>query len=238
MTQLLWLLLLYFLPNPVHSTSGSSLNLDSVAIQKSLVYKQEEVFAGQYPCLPDSSNGTRKLVRFALYLNTNTTSIIRLEPYTNPLRLNYWLYDVYGNLKLRSYLNVTCVRDTACQTEEQFTFFSCLGGISHGCQTILSSRTACQWVDITNLSIYTKYTLSLQLIPSITGLGLDVVNQSIVNVTFIPTALPSGVTVTTANTVISVLVFLVPLATMYIFAMVCICRRDKNIIITYKFTIN
>jgi hypothetical protein len=207
-----------------------------VAIQKSLVYKQEEVFAGQYSCLPDSANGTRKLVRFALYLNTNTSTIVRLEPYTNPLRLNYWLYDVYGNLRLRSYLNVTCVRDTACQKEDQFTFWSCIGGISHGCQTILSSKTACQWVDITNLSVYTQYTLSLQLQPSITGLGVDVVNQTIVNVTFIPSALPSGVTVTTANTVISVLVFLVPLSVMYILAMVCICKRDTNIVITYKYT--
>jgi hypothetical protein len=214
----------------------------------SLIYKTDMIYAGEFTCLPPKSNGTRHLIRFAVAIFNPSNCSLRFYNYPSAIRINYWLYDSSDVLKSMSYFNLSCIRDVFCpvdpeqalqafQAREDSHFLNCqVSGISSNCTFYTSHRIACQWVDITGLSATDTYTLSLQLQPSIDGLGTGLLNESIVNFTFIPSQLPTGVTVTTGTIVGSIVSFVVPMSVFYIGSMIMICRRRRDVRIIYTHT--
>jgi hypothetical protein len=242
------LFLLLLATHRVHSCESNAAVFDTERMTASLIFKKDVIYAGEFSCLPPTSNGTRHLIRFAVAIFNPTNCSIRFHNYPSPLRINYWLYDSFAVLKSASYFNVSCVRDVFCpvdpeqalqafQAREDSHFLNCqVSGISTNCTFYTSHRIACQWVDITGLSPTDTYTLSLQLQPSVDGLGIGLLNESIVNFTFIPSQLPDGITITTGTIVGSILSFVVPIGIFYIGSMIIICRRKRDVRIIYRHT--
>jgi hypothetical protein len=125
----------------------------------------------------------------------------------------------------------------AFQAREDSHFLNCqVSGISTNCSYYTSNRIACQWIDITGLSATISYTMSLQLQPSVDGLGVGLLNESVFNFTFIPAELPGGFVVTTGVIVASILTFVIPMSIFYLGSMIMICRRRRDVRIIYTHT--
>jgi hypothetical protein len=216
-------------------------------MEASLTYTKTVIYAGEFTCLPTEANGTRSLIRFAVSIFNPSNCSLRFQNYPSPLRVNYWLYDATPTLRKTGYFNLTCMRDVHCPIDpeqalqafqtERSHFLNCqVSGISPNCSFYNSNRIACQWIDITGFSAATTYTMSLQLQPSITGLGAGLLNESIFNFSFIPSQLPPGYVATPGIITASILTFVVPISAIYIASMVLICRRRKDVQIIYSHT--
>jgi hypothetical protein len=241
-------LLILLLVHRVHSCVANAAIFDTATMAASLIYQNDVIYAGEFTCLPPESNGTRNLIRFAVAIFNPSNCSLRFHNYPSPLRVNYWLYDASDALKSASYFNLTCMRDVRCPTDpeqglqafqarEDSHFLNCqVSGISPNCSFYTSHRIACQWIDITGLSPTIMYTMSLQLQPSVDGLGLGLLNESIFNFTFIPSQLSAGLVVTTGAIVAAVLTFTVPVSVFYIVSMIMICRRKRDVRIVYRHT--
>lgn len=157
-----------FLPIIVNS---QVVNLDCVGIQDSFVIQTQEVFAGQYPCLPTTSNGSRTLLRFATVLNNLNSVPVRISPYKLPVRILYSMS--FSSVVVRSgYLNVTCLRDTFCGKRPPRYTRCDIGGLNSKCNMSLDHRLPCQWIDITGLLINNLYDIEMSLIPALDGSGM------------------------------------------------------------------
>jgi len=232
----------------VHSCAPNAAIFDRDTMAASLIFQKDVIYAGEFTCLPPSSNGTRHLIRFAVAIFNPSNCSLRFQNYPSPLRVNYWLYDASDMLRSASYFNLTCMRDVRCpfdpeqalqafQAREDSHFLNCqVSGISPNCSFYNSHRIACQWIDITGLSPTVSYTMSLQLQPSVDGLGIGLLNESIVNFTFIPSQLSAGLVVTTGAIIAAVLTFTVPIGVFYITSMIMICRRKRDVRIIYTHT--
>jgi len=151
-------------------------NLDCAQIQESFVLQTQEIYAGEFSCLPSTANGTRTLLRFSTVLNNLYDEAVRLAPYRNPFHILYQLNSSSTILRA-GYLNVSCLRDTTCDGKRRF-YYCGVGGLGPGCNMSLDLRLPCQWVDITDLSINTVYSLRLQLAPGLSGVGVGVIDTT------------------------------------------------------------
>lgn len=152
------------------------LKLDCAQIESSFALQTEEIYAGQYPCLPKTANGTRTLLRFATVLDNLFNESIRVSPYSTPLRIAYQ-FNSSSTVLRAGYLNVTCLRDTQCTG--RMLYWTCsIGGLASGCNMSLDRRLPCQWVDITGLLINMPYTMKLWLIPGLGGVGASVIDPT------------------------------------------------------------
>jgi hypothetical protein len=227
----------------VHSCPANAVALDAAKITDSLLCRDEEIYAGEFSCLPDTANGSRTLVRMAVALYNPTECDYSFQPQA-PLRI---FYDLSSSTEvLRSgYFNVSCVRDSSCYKSakipatERFMFYSACntGGISANCTSYLSHRAVCQWVDITSLSLAVPYTLTLQLQPSVDGLGAGIVDTTPINITFTPLNIRQRTGISTGSLVLVILAFTLPFAILYVLSFVFLCRRDRDVIIRYQFSV-
>ena len=233
------LLLLLATQRQVHSCPSNAVGFDTSRVVQSLQLDTTEIYAGQYPCLPDTANGTRTLIRFAVAVVNPTECSYYFQPYEEPLRVNYTLFDA-ANVTLRQgYFNVSCVRDSICPEHNEVRFFTCTNsGLSPGCTLLISNRAFCQWVDVTGLMLDNPHTLELQLQPSLLGLGAGVLDETPILLSFVPSALRRDTAISTTNTVLVLLVFLVPLTAFYVLSFVYLCRRNKDVVIRYQYSIN
>jgi hypothetical protein len=156
--------------------NSAVVNLDCAQIQESFVLQTQEIYAGQFPCLPDTANGSRTLLRFSVVLNNLDDTAARLTPYRNPFHIIYQFNS--SSTVLRSgYLNVTCLRDTVCDGPRRFMYCG-VGGLGPACNMSLDRRLPCQWVDITDLLINNIYSLRLALSPGLSGAGIGVIDTT------------------------------------------------------------
>lgn len=157
--------------------NSAVVNLDCTQIEQSFALQTQEVYAGEFTCLPTTANGSRTLLRFATVLNNLNSEPVRLTPYNHPIHLLYEFSS--GSTVLRAgYVNVTCLRDTSCG-KNPMRFMHCkVGGIGAGCNMTLNHHLDCQWVDITGLFINAPYTLELQLAPGIGGAGAGIIDTT------------------------------------------------------------
>lgn len=152
------------------------LKLDCSQIESSFALQIEDIYAGQYPCLPNTANGSRTLLRFATVLNNFDNTSVRVAPYRTPLRIVYQ-FNSSSTLLRAGYLNVTCLRDTECAG--RMLYWNCwVGGLAPGCNMSLDRRLSCQWVDITGLLVNFPYTLKMWLVPGLGGVGADVIDPT------------------------------------------------------------
>jgi hypothetical protein len=242
-TRMIFVLLLLLGVLSVHSCPANAVALDTAKITESLLCRDEEIYAGEFSCLPDTANGTRTLVRMAVVLHNPTECDYSFQPQT-PLRIFYNLSD--STQVLRSgYFNVSCVRDSSCYKGhrataiERFEFYSACrtGGISANCTSYLSNRAVCQWVDITSLPLEVPYTLTLQLQPSVDGLGAGLLDETPINITFTPLNIRKSTNISTGSLVLVILAFTLPFAILYVISFIFLCRRDRDVVIRYQFSV-
>ena len=204
-------------------------------MQASLRLLEQEIYSGEYPCIPTYHNGSRRLVTFAVALRNSGNESVHFSPYDTPVRVNWWLESPVNTLLSSGYFNLSCVRDTTCDGgESALQFFVCqTGGLSSNCSTYLNTRTPCQWVDITGLNPWLTYWLRLSLRPSIDGLGNGTLDQGNVTLTFNPSQLKKTNIADTTATLLLMMAILVPNLTYFIVLLIITARHGKDIV-NYK----
>jgi len=140
----------------------ATVNLDCAQIAASFVLQTEEIYAGQFPCLPTTSNGTRTLLRLETVINNLNDAEIRIAPYTDPFWILYQLNQSSTILRA-GYINVSCFRDTICPRRDSRFQHCHVGGMGAYCNMTLDRRLPCQWIDVTNLTLNNYYSIRMQL---------------------------------------------------------------------------
>lgn len=223
----------------VHSASEDVIYFDQVEMQNSLRFKEAEVFSGEFPCIPTYDNGTRQLITFAIELRNDGPHDVKLGPYDAPLQILWQLESPQFTVISNGTMNLSCIRDTICDAQVNRKFFVCdLAGLSANCTTRLNAHTACQWVDLTGSSLWSRYWLRLSLQPALTGLGADKIDNSTITLDFIPRQLKRLNVASLTNSILFMIAFAVPNLFYFIVLIIKTARRNKDIVSykTYKIT--
>lgn len=223
----------------VHSSVEDVISFDQPQMQDSLRFREMEVFAGEFPCIPSFDNGTRQLVSFAIALRNDGPNDIKLAPYDSPLQVRWQLESPQSTIILNGTMNLSCIRDTNCDRTISRKFFVChLGGLTANCDTYLNAHTECQWIDLTGYSLWAHYWLRLTLQPSLTGVGADKIDNSTITLDFVPRQLKRINTASLTNSILFMIAFAFPNLLYYIAVIIITARRGKDIVNykTYKIT--
>lgn len=223
----------------VHSAAEDVISFDQPKMQDSLRFREMEVFAGEFPCIPSFDNGTRQLISFAIALRNNGDEDIKLGPYNSPLQILWQLEAPQNTIVLNGTMNLSCIRDTVCDRTISRKFFVChLAGLTANCDTYLNAHTSCQWIDLTGYSLWAHYWLRLTLQPSLTGVGTDKIDNTTITLDFIPRQLKRINATSLTNSILFMTAFAVPNLLYFIAVIVTTARRGKDIVNykTYKIT--
>lgn len=227
----------------VHSCPPNAVALDSTKIADSLVVHNEEIYAGEFSCLPTTANGTRTLLRMAVAIHNPTDCHHSFQPYEAPVRLFYNVSDSLDIVVKTGYFNISCIRDTTCSgvhsilNPDRVLHTACrTGGLSANCSLYIPSRAQCQWVDITELSLSSGYVLTLYLQPSLDGIGSGILDETPINIDFVPNSLLKRTGISTAGLILVIIAFTVPFAASFITSFVFVCRRNRDVVIRYQFS--
>jgi len=152
--------------------SCNALNLHVPA--KSLVIREIETFFGQYSCLPDDVGGVRSMLSFDIILENDGDGVVTRR---DGVDINYVLKDVANSSLYTGTLHLDCLRDKQCT--DAVKYYTCSPPrLSAGCNYTLAREAACNWIDITNVTVG-DYILQLNL-----------ENISLVELEFLPSKVP------------------------------------------------
>jgi len=179
----------------------------------------------------------------AVAIHNPTKCHYSFQPYETPVRLFYNISNSMDTVVKSGYFNISCIRDTTCTGAHQLLdpnrvlYTACrTGGLSANCSLYIPHQAQCQWVDITELSLTSGYVLTLYLQPSLDGVGSGILDDSPINISFVPNSLLKRTGISTAGLILVIIAFTVPFAASFITSFVVVCRRNRDVVIRYQFS--